>query len=191
MAKKYGMIHDSNLCIGCQACSIGCRAENNIPDGVYRLQVWINGPQKLSDGSFMYDYHRQSCVHCEHTPCVSVCPTGASWVNSDGIVLVNTDLCVGCLYCVAACPYQARYVHPETKAPDKCTFCHESRLARGEEPACVTVCPTDALVFGDLNDPKSKINKVLASRVTFREKISKGTEPKMFIVPNKKGGIRA
>lgn len=189
MPKKYGMIHDDNLCIGCQACSIACRSENKIPDSVYRLQVHIKGPEKLPNGGMKFTFHRQSCVHCENSPCVSVCPTKASYINADGIVLVNVDLCVGCLYCVAACPYQARYVHPETKAPDKCTFCHESRLSRGEEPACVTVCPTDALIFGDLNDPKSKLSQALSSRVTFRQKERLGTQPKMFIVPNHKGGI--
>ena len=191
MAKKYGMIHDGNLCIGCQACSIACRSENKIPDSVYRLQVWIKGPNELPNGTLGFDYHRQSCVQCENTPCVSVCPTKASYKNVDGIVLIDVDLCVGCLYCVAACPYQARFVHPVTKAPDKCTFCHESRLSRGEEPACVTVCPTDALIFGDLNDTKSKINQVLSNKVTYRQKESLGTNPKMFIVPNKKGGINS
>lgn len=190
MAKKYAMIHDNNLCIGCQACNVACRSENKIPESVYRLQVWIK-QEEYPNGGLGYEYHRQSCVHCENTPCVSVCPTKASHVNEDGIVLVDNDLCVGCLYCVAACPYQARYVHPVTKAPDKCTFCHESRLSRGEEPACVSVCPTDALVFGDLNDPKSKINHVLSERVTYRQKERLGTKPKMYIVPNHKGGIRS
>lgn len=191
MAKKYGMIHDENLCIGCQACNIACRSENDIPESVYRLQVWVNGPKKLADGNMVFEYHRQSCVHCDDTPCVKVCPTKASFVDEDGIALVNVDLCVGCLYCNAACPYDARYVHPEHKAPDKCTFCKESRLGRGEEPACVVVCPTDALVFGDINDPKSKISKVLSQRVTYRQKAHLGTEPKMFIVPNKKGGVQS
>ncbi len=190
MSKKYAMIHDNNLCIGCQACNVACRSENKIPESVYRLQVWVK-QEEYPNGSLGYEYHRQSCVHCEHTPCVSVCPTQASYVNDDGIVLVDNNLCVGCLYCVAACPYQARYVHPVTKAPDKCTFCHESRLGRGEEPACVTVCPTDALVFGDLNDPKSKINQVLSERPTYRPKERLGTNPKMFIVPNHKGGIKS
>jgi polysulfide reductase chain B len=103
---------------------------------------------------------------------------------------VNVDKCVGCLYCNAACPYDARYVHPVTKAPDKCTFCKESRLSRGEDPACVTVCPTNALVFGDINDPTSEISKVLAKRPTYQQKAHLGTKPKMFIVPNKKGGIQ-
>lgn len=191
MAKKYGMIHDENLCIGCQACNIACRSENKIPDSVYRLQVWVQGPKKLPDGTLSFNYHRQSCVQCENTPCVSVCPTKASYVNEDGIVSVNVDLCVGCLYCIAACPYQARYVDPVTKAPDKCNFCKDTRLARGEEPACVTVCPTDALTFGDMSDPKSKINKVLASKSTLRPKESLGTKPKLFIVPNKRGGIES
>lgn len=191
MAKKYGMIYNENLCIGCQACNIACRSENKIPEGVYRLQVWVQGPNELPNGKLGFNYHRQSCVQCDTTPCVSVCPTKASFVNADGIVLVDNNLCIGCLYCIAACPYQARYVHPKTKAPDKCTFCHESRLSRGEEPACVVVCPTDALIFGDIKDTKSKISKVLSEHVTYRQKESLGTNPKMFIVPNRKGGINS
>ncbi len=191
MPKKYGMIHDDNLCIGCQACSIACRAENKVPESVYRLQVHIKGPEKLPNGTLKYTYHRQSCVQCENTPCVSVCPTKASYKDENGIVSVDVDLCVGCLYCVAACPYQARYVDPVTKAPGKCDFCKETRLKRGEEPACVTVCPTDALIFGDLNDPKSALNKVLSTKVTVRNKESLGTNPKLFIVPNRRGGIES
>jgi polysulfide reductase chain B len=191
MAKKYGMIHDENLCIGCQACNVACRSENDIPQSVYRLQVWVEGPKEMRDGSFTFGYHRQSCVHCESTPCVTVCPTGASFIDENGISLVNTDICVGCLYCNAACPYDARYVNPQTNAPDKCTFCKESRLGRGEEPACVAVCPTSALVFGDINDPRSEISKTLSNRPTYRQKTHLGTGPKMFIVPNKKGGIQS
>jgi polysulfide reductase chain B len=191
MAKKYGMIHDENLCIGCQACSIACRSENDIPESVYRLQVRVLGPKKLPDGNMIFEFHRQSCVHCENTPCVTVCPTGASFVDENGISLVNTDICVGCLYCNAACPYDARFVNPLKHAPDKCTFCKESRLGRGEEPACVSVCPTEAIVFGDINDPTSKISKVLSQRPTYHQKADLGTEPKMFIVPNKKGGIQS
>ncbi|MGP1449585.1 MAG: 4Fe-4S dicluster domain-containing protein [Wolinella sp.] len=191
MAKKYGMIHDENLCIGCQACSIACRSENNIPDGVYRLQVWVQGPKRLNDGSLSFNYHRQSCVQCDNTPCVTVCPTKASYVNQDGIVSIDVDLCVGCLYCVAACPYQARYVDPVTKAPDKCNFCKDTRLARGEEPACVTVCPTDALTFGGINNPNSPISKKLARNVSVRPKESLGTQPKLYIIPNKRGGIES
>ena len=190
MAKKYGMIHDNNLCIGCQACNVACRAENEIPDSVYRLQVWIN-PKKYANNSLGFEFHRQSCVHCDNAPCVSVCPTKASFKNQDGVVLIEEDLCVGCLHCVAACPYQARYVDPVTKAPNKCTFCEESRLGRGEEPACVTVCPTTALTFGDLNDVTSEINKMLSQKPTYRQKENLGTQPKMFIVPDNKGGIKS
>ena len=188
--KKYGMVHDDNLCIGCQACNIACRSENKIPDSVYRLQVWIK-PKKYSNSTMGFEFHRQSCVHCENAPCVSVCPTKASFKNSDGIVLINENLCVGCLYCVAACPYRARYVNPITKAPDKCTFCHETRLGRGEEPACVSVCPTSAFVFCDWSDPKSEINQTLANKTTYRQKEELGTDPKMFIVADKRGGIKS
>ncbi|ABV88355.1 MULTISPECIES: 4Fe-4S dicluster domain-containing protein [Shewanella] len=190
MTKRYVLVHDENKCIGCQACNVACRSENNVPESVTRIQVRIEGPY----GNFPhlhFKYNRVSCEQCENAPCVKVCPTGAAYVNDDGIVSINEKKCVGCLYCVAACPYKVRFINPETRVPDKCDFCKETRLARGEEPACVTVCPTQALVFGDANDMTSEVRKVLDTKNHYQQKVNLGTEPRVYRIPSRKGGIKA
>lgn len=184
--KRYGMLFDSNRCIGCQSCSVACRAENKVPDNVYRLQVRIDGP-KGEYPNLVMDFARHSCVMCDNAPCVPVCPTGASYTNREGINLVDAQKCVGCKYCVNACPYQARFANPVTGAADKCTFCYESRIKKGEKPACVSICPASALIFGDLNDPKSEICLAL-KRYTIQPKEYLGTKAKLNVVPNKRGG---
>jgi len=118
-----------------------------------------------------------------------VCPTGASYVGDDGIVSVKEKLCVGCLYCLAACPYKVRFVNPVTKAADKCNFCKDSRLMREGIPACFDICPTKALTFGDRNDPKSEVVKLLNTEITYQNKPDLGTKPRMYRIPTKRGGI--
>lgn len=188
MQTNYVMIHDERRCIGCQACSIACRSENEVPETVSRLQVHIEGPHGAPPDLY-FKYQRVSCQQCKDSPCVKVCPTGASYVGEDGIVSVKTKLCVGCLYCLAACPYKVRFVNPITKAADKCNFCKESRLKRDKPPACVDVCPTKALTFGDSNDPKSDVVKLLHTEITYQNKPDLGTKPRMYRIPTKRGGI--
>lgn len=185
--KRYGMLYDSNLCIGCQACSVACRAENKVPEEAYRLQVRIEGPKGKYPALTM-DFQRQSCVMCENAPCVPVCPTGASHTNKEGVNLVDASRCVGCKYCVNACPYSARFIHPVTGAADKCTFCYENRLQKGQKPACVSICPTGALRFGDLNDPKSEVCAAMRQQASVKPKNHLGTQPKLMTVPNRRGG---
>ncbi|TLP40495.1 4Fe-4S dicluster domain-containing protein [Arcobacter arenosus] len=185
MKKNYRMIHDENLCIGCQACSVACRSENNVHEDVFRLQVRIN-----TEGTFpnlKMDMKRQSCAMCEDAPCVDVCPTGASFQTKDGLVQLDQNLCVSCKYCVVACPYEARYVDPVTKNIDKCTFCYSNRVSKGQDPACVTVCPTDALTFGDINDKESDVYKKANSNILTYPKAYLGTKTKLAFVPNKRG----
>lgn len=142
----YIMMHDEKRCIGCQACTVACKVVNRIPDPFYRLQVQISTSQN-DKGDQHFDFFRVSCQHCEDAPCIKVCPTGASYQDADGIVRVDNKKCIGCEYCIAACPYHVRYLNPQTHTADKCDYCSESRLSQGFDPACVTVCPTDALVF--------------------------------------------
>ncbi|HHO0880107.1 cytochrome c nitrite reductase Fe-S protein [Aeromonas hydrophila] len=186
---RYGMIHDETACIGCTACMDACREVNQVPEGVSRLEILRSGPI----GTFPdaeYHFFRKSCQHCDNAPCVHVCPTGASHIRKeDGIVDVNPDLCVGCMYCLAACPYQVRFINPVTKVADKCDFCRKTNLAAGKEPACVESCPTKALVFGNLDDPDSPIAKRLVKETTYRYKQALGTSPKMYRVP--KGEIKS
>lgn len=185
--KKFGIIYDSNKCIGCQACALACKAENSVPDGFSRLQVQIE--MKGTFPNPRMDFHRKSCVMCEKAPCVSVCPTGASHTNDMGITLVDNNRCVGCKYCILACPYQARFANPKTGAADKCTFCWENRVSKGLQPACVKACPTAALAFGDINDAKSDFSAVSAKNALIKPKEHLNTQPKVVTVPNRRGGI--
>lgn len=181
--KKYIMIHDENLCIGCQGCSVACKNENSVPTGLFRLQVHA----KMS-GTFpnlKMDFARHSCVMCEDAPCVDVCPTGASFKTAEGVTLLDERTCVSCKYCILACPYDARFVLPNGEI-GKCTFCYDNRLSKGEQPACVTVCPTDALIFGDASD--EKIVKALKTEGVYYPKAELRTKPALAMIANNKGG---
>lgn len=188
MKKNFVMIHDERRCIGCQACSVACRSENGVPESVTRLQVRIQGPGGEAPNLY-FQYPRVSCQQCKTSPCVTVCPTGASYVTEDGIVSVKPSLCVGCLYCLAACPYKVRFINPENKSADKCNFCTDSRLKRDAPPACVDICPTGALTFGDLNEAGSKVRQLLNTEVTYQSKMHLGTQPRMYRIPTRRGGI--
>lgn len=187
---RYGMVHDETRCIGCNACSEACREVNRVPESVSRLTIVRTGPiGEFPDAK--YHFFRHSCQHCDNPPCVSVCPTGASYKDPEtGIVDVNRDRCVGCQYCVAACPYRVRFIHPVNKTPDKCNFCRDTNLANGKLPACVTACPTKALTFGNLDDPNSDINQVLAAKSSYRSKVPLGTNPKLYHIPFQRGEIK-
>lgn len=183
--KRYAMVHDEQACIGCTACMDACRTTNHVPEGVARLEILRSEPF----GEFPnveYQFFRQSCQHCTNAPCVSVCPTGASYIDtSTGIVDVKSDLCVGCQYCIAVCPYRVRFIHPEKRSADKCNFCRDTNLAEGKQPACVEICPTKALTFGDLNDPNSAVSKLIQEKPTYRTKVALGTQPNLYHIAKK------
>lgn len=188
-AKRYGMVHDETACIGCTACTEACREVNSVPEGVTRLEI-IRSEPKGEFPDVDYRFTRKSCQHCENAPCVMVCPTGAAYKDeATGIVDVHNEKCVGCGYCLAACPYQVRFFNPVTKSADKCDFCRETNLAQGKQPACVESCPTKALIFGDLNDKNSEINAVLNNNPVYRDKVGLGTKPKLYKIPHQKGEI--
>lgn len=140
------MLHDEKRCIGCQACTAACKVVNNVPAGFNRVQVQIRSPKKLGSHE-RFEFFRVSCQHCKNAPCVSACPTGASYIDEHGVVRIHDEKCVGCDYCIAACPYHVRFINTQTHRAEKCDFCSETRLIKGQDPACVTVCPTDALMF--------------------------------------------
>lgn len=145
----YVMLHDEFLCIGCQSCTVACANLNGINKPFARVQVQIKGPE-----NGRYVFNRASCRHCSDAPCVKVCPTGATFKDRDGIVQMDSSKCINCSYCMGACPYKVRFLDKSRGAVDKCDFCSKSRLAIDEQPACVTVCPTDALAFGRLDSPE-------------------------------------
>lgn len=145
---RYAMIHDETQCNGCNLCATACRKVNKVPAGYARLGI-THIPLTSPEEGNNYHFFRHSCQHCEDAPCITVCPTGASYRDERfGIVRVNKPQCIGCGYCLSACPYQVRYLNPHTHVADKCDFCLESRLSKGFLPICVNVCPTQALIFG-------------------------------------------
>jgi len=158
--KKYVMLVDSLRCVNCMACVVACRSEWNTPVGHSRnwvSEVEYANPNGLPQLAFLSG----RCQHCDDPPCVHECPTGASYKRDDGLVLVDRELCTGCEFCIPACPYNARFRDPTDGMISKCTFC-QPRIDVGEEPACVTVCFTSALSFGDAADPNSGVSKQLA-----------------------------
>ena len=178
MKKRYAMTMDTRLCVGCNACVLACKAENNVPESGFR--DWIVSETRGEFPSLRMELRSERCHHCEDPPCVSTCPTGASHISDGGTVLVNADKCTGCKACIAACPYGARYVHPAGHV-DKCTFCLH-RVRRGLQPACASICPTEALTFGDKNDAKSPVALLLRSRKTKQLKTERGLSPQLYFL---------
>ncbi|MBC5582842.1 4Fe-4S dicluster domain-containing protein [Eggerthella sp. NSJ-70] len=157
--QRLGMAIDLALCIGCNACAVACKMENSVVLG--HFNTWVESWDVDRDGDVRRASVPKLCNHCANPACVSVCPTGASYVDADGSVQIDTGKCIGCKYCMAACPYGVRYLVEETGDVHKCTFCHH-RSSNGLLPACVGTCVTKARVFGDLNDPDSDVSKLLA-----------------------------
>lgn len=157
---RYAMAIDVRRCVGCNACVLACKAENNLPPGTFRN--WITEVTQGEYPDLTMEIRSERCNHCDLAPCVSVCPTGASHIAEGGVVLVDPEKCTGCKACVASCAYDARAIHPDGHV-DKCTFCLH-RVQQGQRPACETVCPARAITFGDINDPHSDISKLLARR---------------------------
>ena len=192
---------DSAKCIGCGSCVRACRAENHVPEGKYR--TWVERYVVTSDGEIENVYVESPsggefgfedlnvdrdkilrayfvpklCMHCDKPPCVKVCPVNATWITEEGVVLIDKSHCIGCKYCIQACPYGARYFNHHERVVDKCTWCYH-RVMRGMRPACVTVCPTGARVFGKLTD--EHIQKVLRERNLRILKPQLNTRPKVF-----------
>jgi Fe-S-cluster-containing dehydrogenase component len=179
------MAVDLDRCIGCEACAVACAVENDVPEGFLRRRVGevAAGDDVRSDPRhhLRLTFLHMQCYHCEKPPCVDVCPTGATYVDDNKICLVDYNICIGCRACVSACPYGMRYPHPRGFV-DKCTLC-DHRIARGREPACVEICPTRALIFGDLDDPAGPITRALASAKRVEvDRPDLGTMPKFFFL---------
>src|SRR6185436_4495782 len=159
------------------ACSTACKSENAVPVGVNRTYV-----KYVDVGTFpaaRRAFQVTRCNQCEHPPCVSACPTSAMYRRPDGIVDFDKDICIGCKACIAACPYDAIFINPEDHSAEKCNFCAH-RLEVGLEPACVVVCPTEAILIGDLRDPSSKVANYVNRDVVAVRRPEKETLPKLF-----------
>lgn len=158
-------------------CVVACKTENDVPDGYCRDWIAQDVSGKFPTPSL--EIRSERCNHCEDPPCVTCCPTGASHVHDyGGVVLVTEQECIGCKACLASCPYDARFIHPEGYA-DKCTFCIH-RVEQGLEPACVAVCPTRCMYFGDLDDPNSEVSRLLVSRSHKTMLPEAGTQPRIY-----------
>ncbi len=212
-AKKWAMVVDLDRCAkddGCVDCIAACHRVHNVPnisDPRHQVKwIWTTPFGRLfpEQGRYGERQIREQkvltlCNHCENPPCVAVCPTKATFRRDDGIVMMDYHRCIGCRYCMAACPYGARsfnwvdprpYIQTIDKGyptrtrgvVEKCNFCEE-RLAKGLAPACVESCREKALAFGDLNDPDSAVSRSLRSHFALQRKAELGTAPKVFYLP--------
>jgi Fe-S-cluster-containing dehydrogenase component len=175
----YAYLIDTTKCIGCGSCVRACKVENGVPDGFYRTWVeryligmegsYVDSPNGGMDGftpvqvGFVANksfFVPKMCNHCKATPCIQVCPVGASYRTKDGVVMVDDTRCIGCGYCVQACPYGSRFINPATHTASKCTWCYH-RITKGLKPACVTVCPTATRQFGDMKREDDPVRKAI------------------------------
>ena len=176
---NLGFIIDNRRCIGCHACTVACKSEHDVAVGVNR--TWVKYIEK---GEFPHSkrlFSVMRCNHCDNAPCVDICPVTALYRRPDGIVDFDNRRCIGCKACMQACPYDALYIDPKTHTAAKCNYCAH-RIDKGLEPACVNVCPTQAIVSGDLDDPESKISKLRNRQPVTARKTEKGTLPSLFYI---------
>ena len=195
----WGMIIDVDKCIGCGNCVRACSNENNVPKGYFR--TWVeryqveegvenpkvdspNGaidgfPPAPADERLKSFFIPKLCNHCADSPCVQVCPVGATFVSPDGVVMVDEKYCLGCRYCVQACPYGCRYLHPETQTVDKCTLCYH-RITKGLTTACCENCPTGSRQLVDFKNPKDPVHEFLRNNKVQVLKPQMATKAKVY-----------
>ncbi len=174
---KWAKVIDNTRCIGCHACSTACKSENEVPLGVNRTYVKYADVGTFPLGRRAFQVTR--CNQCDDAPCVTACPTAAMYARDDGIVDFDKSICIGCKACIAACPYDAIFINPTDHSAEKCNFCAH-RIDMGLEPACVVVCPTQAILVGDLNDPTSAVAQIVERDAVAVRRPEKGTLPKLF-----------
>ena len=201
----YGMVIDTKRCVGCNACTVACKMANNVPQDIFWTRALTDGGEMMDTPAgevpdVSLRYITVSCQHCENPACAKVCPVGATYKDPEtGVVRQDYDKCIGCRMCMSACPYtgvrsfnwdEPRYPMDfalgDADAPkhqkhvvEKCIFCYQ-RLARGETPACMDLCPARARHFGDLDDPDSEVSKLLKERSYEQLLPSEGTKPSVY-----------
>ncbi len=174
---NYGFVIDLKKCIGCHACTIACKAEHDIPVGVNRC--WVKTVEKGRFPDTQRLFLPVLCNQCEDAPCMTICPTSALFRRRDGIVDLDGEACIGCKACMAACPYDQLFIDPNTRTAEKCNFC-ANRVENQLQPACVSVCPTECRIFGDLDDPTTEVAQIVQREAFTVRKPEKGTGPKIF-----------
>ena len=186
LPKRYGMVIDLERCIGCQTCRIACKVENNLDTGSGIRVDTVGGayrdtPKGKYPNLSMY-YLPVPCMHCGKPACLDACPLEAIYKRQDGIVLIDKEKCSGCQECIPACPYGALTYDPERDVIQKCTLC-QHRIDQGLEPFCVVCCEDESISFGDLNDPESKVSKLISQKDAFILKPDAGTAPAVYYCP--------
>ncbi|HEY7833281.1 MAG TPA: 4Fe-4S dicluster domain-containing protein [Ktedonobacterales bacterium] len=176
---KYGFVIDQRKCIGCHACTVACKAEHNVPIGVYR--TWVKYIEKGEYPNTRRHFLVNRCNHCDDAPCVAICPTKALFKRADGIVDFDRERCIGCKSCMQACPYDALYIDPDTHTAAKCNYCAH-RVDLGLQPACVVVCPEQAIIAGDLHDPTSQIARLVGRESVRVRRPEQGTGPNVYYI---------
>jgi DMSO reductase iron-sulfur subunit len=185
--KRYGMVIDTQHCVGCQTCTVSCKISNEVPGNAHWNHLESLDGEELyrSTGTFprtTLAFRPLLCNHCEDPACVNNCPSGAMHKDTaTGIVSVNQDVCIACGYCAWVCPYGAPSMDDVDHVMSKCTFCAE-RVAAGAEPYCVAACPANARVFGDLNDPESAPSKLMQERHAEPYLAEAGTHPSVYYI---------
>jgi tetrathionate reductase subunit B len=197
----YGIVIDISKCIGCGSCARACKNENDVPKEPFFFRNWVEQYTVKNDGSVLISspnggidgftqtvpdeeifksfFVPKMCNHCAKSPCEQVCPVGATYRSPEGVVLVDEKYCIGCRYCVQACPYGCRFIHPVKKVANKCTLCYH-RLKKNLAPACMEVCPTGARFYGNLRDKNSEIVKFLKEHTTQVLRPNLNTGSKLF-----------
>jgi len=184
---RLSFVIDHSRCIGCHACSVACKAEHDVPLGSYR--TWVKYVEKGSFPAVRRYFTVLRCNHCEDAPCMTICPVTALFRNPDnGIVDFDRDACIGCKACMQACPYDALHIHPDRGTIEKCNFCAH-RVENEMEPPCATVCPTEAIIVGDLDDKASRVSHLLGTEKVSVRKPEKGTRPKVFYIEGEPAGL--
>lgn len=183
---QYGFIIDNRKCIGCHACTVACKSENDVPIGVNR--TWVKYIEKGVYPNTTRHFSVMRCNHCQDAPCVEICPVTALFTRQDGIVDFDPRRCIGCKSCMQACPYDALYIDPETHTAAKCNYCAH-RIDIGLEPACVNVCPEHAIISGDMENPTTEIAQLLAREQVTARKVEKGTGPNLFYINGDKAAL--
>jgi Fe-S-cluster-containing dehydrogenase component/formate-dependent nitrite reductase membrane component NrfD len=174
---QWAKVIDHTRCIGCHACTTACKSENIVPIGVTRTYVKHVDVGVFPQARRAHQVTR--CNQCAHAPCVTACPTTAMFKRPDGIVDFDKSICIGCKACMAACPYDAIFINPEDHSAEKCNFCAH-RIDVGLEPACVVVCPTQAILIGDMNDQSSYVAQIVNREAVNVRRPEKETLPKLF-----------